>query len=324
MWTPAYIPLATQHNFWGPCTGSSPFGSGIAFGGGVPIGSAKPVGGSALFALWQMGPGGSIVNSQVLGSVPSNWSLIGQRDFDGDGYADLLWRDSNTGTVAIWFMNGFQVTSTVSLGAVPSNWSVYGTGNLDGALAPQGSLPGAILWRDSITGTVAVWYLGGTSVSSTVNLGAPPLTWTLIGDDNKGDIFWHDNSYNYAMWQVSGALVASAGLGNVPSNWMIQGFGDFYGDGDIDILWRDSNTGAVAIWNLNGTQIKSTTTLGAVPNTWNVVQTGDYNGDGTSDILWQDNSGNLAIWFLSAGQVSSSVNAGNIGMNWTVQSANSE
>jgi hypothetical protein len=330
-WTPAYLGVASTHNFFGPCNSSLPFSTGIMFGGGVSggerVGASVGASGSPSYALWQMNQTG-LVGAQVIAQVPPNWTMIGQRDFDGDGYADLLWRDSDTGTVAIWYMNGFQITSAVSLGAVPSNWSVYGTGNLDGNISAQGSLPGDILWRDSDTGAVAVWYLGGTSVSATANLGVVPLTFTLIGDDNNGNIYWRDNDYNYAMWNVTGApsatVVTTGELGNVPSNWSIQGFGDFYGDGNVDILWRDSNTGTVAIWNMNGFQIKATSNLGAVPSTWNIVQTGDYNGDGTSDIMWQDNAGNLAVWYLTAGQPASTTGLGNIGMSWTVQSANSE
>jgi hypothetical protein len=326
-WTPAYLGVAGTHNFFGPCNSSLPFSTGVMFGGGGSGGASVGTSGSSSYALWQMNQSG-LVGAQVIAQVPSNWAMIGQRDFDGDGYADVLWRDSITGTVAIWYMNGFQIRSAVSLGAVPSNWSVYGTGNLDGSISAQGSLPGDILWRDNNTGVVAVWFMGGTSVSATASLGVVPLTFTIVGDDNNGNIYWRDNDYNYAMWNVTGGpsamVVTSGGLGNIPSNWSIQGFGDFYGDGNVDILWRDSNTGTIATWNMNGFQVKATSILGAVPSTWNIVQTGDYNGDGTSDIMWQDNAGNLAVWYLKAGQMSSSAGLGNIGTNWTVQSANSE
>jgi FG-GAP-like repeat len=326
-WTPGYLGVASTHNFFGPCDSSLPFSTGVMFGGGVSGDVSTGASGNLSYALWQMNQTG-LVSAQGIAQLPSNWTMIGQRDFDGDGYADVLWRDSVTGTVAIWFMNGFRVTSEVSLGAVPSNWSVYGTGNLDGNIPAQGSLPGDILWRDSNTGAVAVWYMGGTSISATASLGVVPLTYTLIGDDNNGNIYWRDNDYNYAMWNVTGApsamVITSGGLGNVPSNWSIQGVGDFYGDGNVDILWRDSNTGTVAIWNMNGFQVSATSSLGAVPSTWNIVQTGDYNGDGTSDIMWQDGSGNLAVWYLKAGHLSSTATLGNIGTTWTVQSTNSE
>ena len=325
MWEPAYIPLAVTHNFFGPCNGSLPFGSGIPFGGGVPFVPAITTQGSTTqnIALWRMGQSG-LVSSQLINSVPSNWSIVGQRDFNGDGYTDLLWRDSTTGTVAIWFMNGFQVTSTTSLGAVPSNWNVYGTGNLDRSIDSGGSLSGSLLWRDDNAGTVAIWFMSAGSVSSTASLGVVPLTWTIVGSDNKGNIFWRDTSGNLSIWQMSGSSVVSAvGLGNVPANWTIAGLGDFYGDGNSSILWRDSNTGTVAIWRLNGTQIQSTASLGVVPSAWNIVQTGDYNGDGKSDILWQDSSANLAVWYMNGAQVASTAGLGNVA-GWTVLSANSE
>jgi hypothetical protein len=326
MWSPAYAPLAVTHNFFGPCNASLPFGSGIPFGGGVPAGGAAslpPANSTQNLALWQMSQLG-LVNSALISSVPSNWSIIGQRDFDGDGYTDLLWRDSTTGTVVIWFMKSFQVASTTSLGAVPSNWNVYGTGNLDQSIDAKGSLPGSILWRDDTAGTVAIWFIRSGSVALTASLGVVPLSWKIVGSDNKGKIFWRDTSGNLSIWQMNGSKIVSAvGLGNVPPNWTISGLGDFYGDGNSGILWRDSNTNTVAIWRLKGTQIQSTTSLGVLPSLWSIVSTGDYNGDGKSDILLEDSGGNLAVWYMNGGQIASSAGLGNIA-GWTVLSSNSE
>jgi len=137
-------------------------------------------------------------------------------------------------------------------------------------------------------------------------------------------------SGDVAIWQVSGSqIVASALLATVPGNWKIVGIGDFNGDGYIDILWRDQNTGTVAIWFLNcppgGTpSILSAASLGAVPNTWSIVQTGDYNGDGKSDILWTDTSGNIAVWFMNGATMLSTASLGNVGTSWTVQAQNAE
>jgi hypothetical protein len=49
------------------------------------------------------------------------WSIGETDDFDGEGKSDILWRDTNTGATAIWFMNGTQISQTAILGVVPTN-----------------------------------------------------------------------------------------------------------------------------------------------------------------------------------------------------------
>jgi serralysin len=49
--------------------------------------------------MWPMN-GSSISQSKVVPSnVPTNWSIVGKRDFNYDGNADIPWRD-NSGNVA--------------------------------------------------------------------------------------------------------------------------------------------------------------------------------------------------------------------------------
>jgi len=268
--------------------------------------------------MWLMN-GSAILNSGTLGTIPSSYSIIGQRDFNGDGYADLLWRDTG-GNLYMWFMNGLTMASSASLGNVPNSWTVMGTADMNG----DGM--GDLLWQDT-AGDLAIWFMNGSQVSSSASLGTvPTAAWTLAGA-TTGTILWHDASYNYALWQVNGSTVQSFGLGLLPSNWVVQGFGDFNGDGVSDILWQDSNSGAVAIWFLTASGgVLTTGTVGTVPSstTWQITATGDYNGDGISDILWTDASGDLAIWFMSSATISSSASLGNIGTGWQAQAQNAE
>jgi hypothetical protein len=82
---------------------------------------------------------------------------------------------------------------------------------------------------------------------------------------------------------MNGTTVTStATVGQVP-NWSIVGTGDFNGDGESDIVWRDA-AGDAAIWLMNGAAILSAGGLGNVATTWSIVQTGDYNGGGKSDL----------------------------------------
>jgi hypothetical protein len=96
---------------------------------------------------------------------------------NGDGRVDLLWRDSTTGTVAIWLLNGLQVLQVGSLGSVPSNWIVAETGDFDGDAKRD------ILWRDTTAGSTEIWFMNGLQVSSSASLGTVPNAWTIQGQN---------------------------------------------------------------------------------------------------------------------------------------------
>ncbi len=269
---------------------------------------------SGNLAVWLMN-GGTVAQAAGLGAVPGSFSVVGQKDFDGGGDADLLWRDAS-GNLSMWFMNGTAVTSAAAVGNLTSNWGIYGTADLDG------NGMGDLLLRDSNTGTVAVWYMNGSQVASTANFGPVSNSWTILGDGNGG-ILWRDTAGDIALWAVQGGQVTSTTvLGTVTSNFVFQGIGDFDGDGNIDILWRDTNSGALSIWFTNATQGISIGSVGALPSNWSVAQIGDYDGDGKSDILLLDNAGDLAVWLMNGATVSSSIGIGNVGTTWQVQNVN--
>jgi len=94
---------------------------------------------------------------------------------------------------------------------------------------------------------------------------------------------------------VAPVAFGSNGLGNVPLGWTAT-VGDFNGDGKADILWRNTTTGAVAIWFMSGGAVVSVVSLGTVPVGWTVAAVADFNGDGKADILWRDSAGNVAMW----------------------------
>ena len=264
--------------------------------------------------LWLMN-GTSILQSYVLGSTPSNWSIVGQRDFNGDGNADVLWRD-NLGNVAIWLMSGSTITSSTVLGNVASNWSIVGTGDFNG----DGNAD--ILWRDNL-GNLDIWFMNGTTITQSVVVGNVSTNWVVAGADMQGDIFWRNSATGeVGMWVMNGAKVSkTADLGVAPSTWNIAAIGDFDNNGSMDLLWRDTS-GNVGIWLMNGTAILSTSVIGNVPSNWTLSNTGDYNGDGKSDIMWTDNAGNVAVWLMDGATISTSSTLGNAGTAWTVQALN--
>ena len=54
--------------------------------------------------------------------------------------------------------------------------------------------------------------------------------------------------------------------------------GDFNGDGKQDILWRNTQTGEIRIWYMNGSAILSNEHVDTVSPGWKIVAIADFNG----------------------------------------------
>jgi hypothetical protein len=101
------------------------------------------------------------------------------------------------------------------------------------------------------------------------------------------------------LWTFQGNYLRSnVPLGVRSLDWQVAGTGDFDGDGQGDILWRNTN-GQVEIWYMFDSIVVRTQQSGGTDpsHIWSIQGVGDFNHDGHADILWRDTSGQLAIWF---------------------------
>jgi hypothetical protein len=102
--------------------------------------------------------GAQVTGSAGVGNVPpSVWTIVGTGDFDGGGKTDIVWHDTS-GNVAIWLMNGAQVTQAAGVGSAPTSWSIVETGDFDGNGKSD------LLWQDT-SGNVAIWFMNGVQVA---------------------------------------------------------------------------------------------------------------------------------------------------------------
>jgi hypothetical protein len=248
--------------------------------------------------------------------------LAVKSDFDGDGIADIFWRNAIDGSAEIAIGNGGgAIARTESLNSKSADWSAQlGDFNGDGAVDT--------LWRNSMTGAVKVAISDANGNQGTVhNLAAKGSAWlTQIGDfngDGRDDILWRKPSEGFVR----------VGISNVDGDQQrIEYFfdkgeawaafvGDFNGDGRDDMLWRRGTDGAskIILSDANGAQANVVNVL-AFPrfSAWQ-VQIGDVNNDGRDDILWRKSSdGTVKIGISGAdGKQASSVNHFAKFMAWT-------
>jgi FG-GAP-like repeat len=296
--------------------------------------------GSGVVTEWAMNSStiSSLTNVTYLGATvapDSSWSVAGVCDFNGDGKTDVLWRQASTGAVVAWQMNGATIASSNyvsylgSTVAPDSSWSVAGT------LDTNGGGQGGVLWRQASTGALVLWQMNGATIGSSTNVTSggvavkPDASWSVagIGDlngDGNSDVIWRNsNTGEVTAWFMNGSTVTasadltSAGASVRPdASWSIAGVGDFNGDGNADILWRNSNDHSVVEWLMNGSTIiggGNVTSGGsavAPDASWFVVEVGDFNGDGRSDILWRHNSdgvyGQTSAWTMNGTNIVSS------------------
>ena len=85
-------------------------------------------------------------------------------------------------------------------------------------------------------------------------------------------------------------------------SWNIKGVDDLNGDGRGDLLWRNTNTGATAVWVMNASgQRQSAGFPGDVGLDWVIRGLGDVDGDQVGDVVWRNtDNGSTAIWLIGS------------------------
>lgn len=184
-------------------------------------------------------------------------------DFDGDGSADIVFRNHRTGDTQILLVKGENYdTEFFSIPRVSDkNWKMSGTGDFN----KDGSVD--IVWRNYRTGDNGIWLMNGTT-SEMNKVSLPRFSntdWHIegTGDFNKDgnvDILWRNyHTGDNMIWPMNGTRYEmSTPVLSLPRvsdlDWHIKGVGDYNKDGNVDIVWQNYRTGGIGIWLMNGTK----------------------------------------------------------------------
>lgn len=156
-------------------------------------------------SAWRMG--GTNGTTQLSGTSlnPSNvsdlnWKVRTVADMDGDGKADLIWQNQQTGQISVWWMDGLnRRTPDGGQLLIPdqvgdTNWVIVGSGdvNRDGHID--------LFWHHRVNGSASVWFMDGRTLLAGV----------------------------------------STSPGTVNPAWQVRGAGDFDGNGYPDLIWQET------------------------------------------------------------------------------------
>ncbi|NEO39206.1 MAG: hypothetical protein F6J90_23870 [Moorea sp. SIOASIH] len=211
--------------------------------------------------------GTNLDQSNPIQSEPADspWEMRGAGDFDGDEQKDILWRNTDTGDVGFWLMEGFEFKSGASSTQVSDlNWEIRGTGDFDSDGEED------ILWRNTNTGENAVWLMNGTELDQGV----------LITRQSDGQ----------------NLVLPEDGI------WQMEGAGDLDNDGDADILWRNTQNQDIYYWRMDGTEYVESVFIDSAPisGEWEIRGTMDFDDNGFDDVLLRNGtSGQNGIWLMN-------------------------
>ncbi len=223
-------------------------------------------------------------------------------DVDNNGTGERIFQNNTTGDLQIQDLG----VSVSGVGGV--NWRAVGTGQFN----PDADRQSDILLQDTTTGDLKVITdLTGAQTQTMLSIQPGAAAWkaVAIGDFNgdaasdvllqnqttgAAEILFLNTNAGDAPGTVAGPAVALATPG---AGWKAISSGDFNGDGKSDILWQNTASKAVKVYEMNGSDvINAPATQAAAGLT--AIGTGDFNGDGNSDILFQNVAGQAVVWFM--------------------------
>ena len=216
---------------------------------------------------WQMGVFGNTVKIELTG------------DLNGDGIDEIVWRNTQTGNAEIGFYHTNPATYR-KIGNFASNVKFEGISDFDN------NGYGDILFRNTSTGNTVIG-LFDASIMTT----SPIITWKTISNIQGYlnivgiDDFNMDGIDDILVQNpVSGRVMVGRMTRNLnnPINWtdvitvappvQLWNVGDYDGDGFKDILWRNPNSGNVAVTYIENYLAVGTYTEGNIPTSYTPIK----------------------------------------------------
>lgn len=195
---------------------------------------------------------------------PDGWRAIDTDDFNGDNLPDILFQQTTTRELLIWYMDGIAFGTSTSLKTPGVGWYAVAAAdvNHDGT---------ADIFFQHDNGKLALWTLNGTNVTASLLRNGTPVAagWRVaaaadLSGDGEVDLILQSTEGRIAVWNLAGGKFLNAALlkDGKPAGigWRLVGVNEFNNDGHLDLLFQHTN-GQLAVWFMNGSQFLGTALL---------------------------------------------------------------
>ncbi len=220
----------------------------------------------------------NVVQVRKRGGAPLSWTLLGARDINGDGAADMVYI-SPEGNIRVLMATLARTCANLFAGTVPVGMTALKFGNF------SGDGRGDILYRNSVTGAVQLAKLNASGLTLPPFTGAP--------DDP------------IASCTSSALVVANTVITNLPASdptWRLYGVGDFDGNGTTDVVWLRPS-GQLTLWlmNANGAAPTEVANAGTAPFVVSATLSGVFTDAAVAGVSYTTTSGVTGVTDAAGG-----------------------
>ena len=225
----------------------------------------------------------------AVGPTSAAYANVGVGDFNGDGVADIAFRNPTTGDWGFMTANLSGGETWHAAGATSTQYAAIGTGDFNGDGVAD------LAFRNTSTGDWGFMTANPAGGETWHAVGATSLAYSAVGvadfnGDGMADIAFRNNAtgdLGYMSFTASGGETWHA-VGPTGTTYAAIGVGDFDGDGMMDVAFRQASTGDWGYMSVNPGGGETWHGVGPTSTAYAAVQVGDFNGDGQSDIAFRN------------------------------------